>query len=389
MNFITFGGNIIMKKTLLIFVVLLLLATLNGVPFTSMGGFNIPSARVLPHKMMEVSVIGSGGQGLNGFEKETTETGGTVFDADQYDVTFAGMLNIGLYDRVEIAAIYDANHEVLANLKIQLFNETESRPAIAFGINNLFSPIKDFRDWDDEEMIDEDYWVVDENGPYAYMHPGDTLATRYSINEDYQYQDIDDYIENSWYFVISKSVVWADVPFLQSLGIDYLESVMHLGLGQGKFVGNVDFSKKFNGLFGGIEAKISDKFSAFAEIDGHNLNIGGSVSVKKLTVSAGMYRLEEVFNDVSADPKFALSVKYAIDAWSELKYDERNHIERTGTGTTSSVPSGRRTVRQGKKEVQEQTGANPLLQELEAIRAKRKEAEKELEAIKSLLEEEE
>ncbi len=371
-----------MKKTLLIFVVLLLLAALNGVPFTSMGGFNIPSARVLPHKMMEVSVIGSGGQGINGIEKDSTDTGQIVLDADQYDFTYAGMVNIGLYDRAELALIYDANHEFLANFKIQLFKETESRPAIAFGINNLFSPIKDFRDWDEDEMIDEEYWVVDSlQGNHYYDNQ------LYSVNEDYQYQDIDDYIENSWYFVISKSVVWADVPFLQNFGIDYLESVMHLGLGQGKFVGNVDFSKKFNGLFGGIEAKVSDLASVFAEIDGHNLNIGGSVSIKKWTISAGMYRLEEVFNDVESDPKFALSVKYAVDTWSELKYDERNAVE--GNTATSSVPSGRRTVRQGKKEVQEQSGGNPLLQELEAIRAKRKEAEKELEAIKSLLEEEE
>ncbi len=376
-----------MKKTLLIFVVLLLLATLNGVPFTSMGGFNIPSARVLPHKMMEVSVIGSGGQGINGIERDSTASGQIVFDAEQYDFTYASMINFGLFDRAEVALIYDANQEILGNFKIQLFNETEARPAIAFGINNLFSPIKDFRDWNDEEMIDEEYWVVDPSGKYSYTHPGDTLATHYSINDDYQYQDIDDYIENSWYFVISKSVVWADVPFLQNFGIDYLESVMHLGLGQGKFVGNVDFSKKFNGLFGGIEAKVSDLASVFAEIDGHNINVGGSLSIKKWTVSAGMYRLEEIFNDVESDPKFALSVKYAIDAWSELKYNERNAVE--STPGTSSVPSGRRTVRQGKKEVQEQSGDNPLLQELEAIRAKRKEAEKELEAIKSLLEEEE
>ncbi|MCD4651016.1 MAG: hypothetical protein K8S56_04430, partial [Candidatus Cloacimonetes bacterium] len=182
------------------------------------------------------------------------------------------------------------------------------------------------------------------------------------------------------YIVLSKSTVFRGVPVLGNV-----ESVLHLGLGRGRFVGNTETSKQLNGLFAGFEGKISNLITFMAEMDGHNVNAGFGLTVKNLTARVGFYRIEEINrDDISAEPRIALNLKYTFDQFSEIKYKERNQV--LPAAPSAGPTSGSRRVISDRQST-DQVGENPLLKELELIRQKRQQAEKELEEIKRTLQE--
>ena len=79
----------------------------------------------------------------------------------------------------------------------------------------------------------------------------------------------------------------------------------------------------------------------------------------------------------SSSTKLAINLKYTLDKFSELKAADKR--------MKTVAP---RTIHRTKPGVEEyDEGTNPLMDELEQIRKRRKQAEKELEEIRKLLQE--
>ncbi|MBC8416131.1 MAG: hypothetical protein H8E11_06850, partial [Candidatus Cloacimonetes bacterium] len=170
-----------MKKPILylICVILFYSVALFSMPYTTMGNINIPDAYVLPHMMIDLSYT-------NYFVSDDPNP-----DYDGYH--YAGNLRIGLFDRAEIGLVYTNTAGVYGNLKVRIISETETLPALSFGILNLFSSVSDFEKTD--------------------------------VPEEYDFTDPIDYIKNSPYLAVSKSlVIITGIPIM-----DYLETSFHFG----------------------------------------------------------------------------------------------------------------------------------------------------------------
>jgi len=341
-----------MKGRIFSVVVLVLLAgALQAMPYTCLGGMKVPSAYVLPHLMAEFSAVSYFGPGVSDAGWEQRPNGSYMAAEEQdFQFTYAGVFNFGLFDRIELGAAYTGNEMFLLNAKLQILYESETLPALSVGMDNLFSDITQ-EDRDDNKI---DY-------------------------SEYNFADPDDYTANSIYVVMSKSTVLRGLPFS-----NYLETILHLGFGQNRFEGNVEVSKQLGGLFGAVEIRPIQYLSLIAEMDGYNLNFGANIMYKNFEFGAGLYRIEEISRDEGdrTTPKFAINVRYTLDYFSEIKaagkYAQFNPV-------AEIRPDQRR-----QESVRRDTGAtgdNPLLEELEAIRAKRRQAERELEEIKRVLEE--
>jgi chaperonin cofactor prefoldin len=88
-------------------------------------------------------------------------------------------------------------------------------------------------------------------------------------------------------------------------------------------------------------------------------------------------------DDPNHGEKYALSIKYTLDTFSDIKASQRE-----GVGTVTVPPVQRKIVKTLPQTQTQQTyEANPLLEELRQIRERRKQAEKELEEIRKLLQE--
>ena len=352
-----------MKGRIFIVVVLLLAAgMLQAIPFTCLGGVKVPSAYVLPHMMAEISAVSYFGPGVDELTYRT-DTVQPFIPEDEQDLqfTYAAVFNFGLFNRLELGAVYTGNEKFLLNAKAQLLYENEAMPALSVGIDNLFSDITQ-----DDEDLKFDPAAGADNEEWATYH------------EDNDFANTDMYTANSVYVVMSKSTLLRGLPFS-----DYLETIIHLGFGSNRFKGNVELSKQLGGLFGAIEIRPVPYMSFIAEMDGYNVNIGADFMYRNLEVRAGLYRIEELGRDESGRtmPNFALNLRYTLDYFSEIKA--------AGKYAQFSPATDIRPDQRRREEVRRDTGAqgdNPLLEELEAIRAKRRQAEQELEEIKRVLE---
>ena len=335
--------GVIMKKTILYLICVMLFysVTLLSMPYSTMGNINIPDAYVLPHKMVDFSYT-------NYFVSDgnlswISDTTGTSTRYNEYD--YAGGIRIGLFDRAEIGLIYTNTAGVFGNLKVRIISETETLPALSFGILNLFSSVSDFE--------------------------------KETIPEKYDFTDPIDYVKNSPYLVVSKSlVIITGIPIM-----DYLETSFHFGMGQRKFHGKGETVKGFGGTFGGIDVKPSRYWGFDLEFDSQNLNFGLNGFYKNFTLRVGMYELEDYMGMKGDDgsQKLAINLKYTLDHFSEMKASEKrkktiSHRSRSMERTTPDVETY-------------DEDSNPLRDELEQIRKRRKQAEKELEEIRKLLQE--
>ncbi len=331
--------------------VLVLAGSLNAVPFTCLGYMKVPTGYVLPHLMGEVSVVGYVGPNVQDYSTKTSDTGVEVKELNDTQFTYSAAVNYGFFDRVDLGLVYAAVGDGMfyANIKAQLIYESETMPAVSIGLDNMFSGFKDsYRD-DDEDTTED--------------------------RLDYQFADRDDYTEYSPYIVLSKATI------LRGLTVfDQLETVITLGWGQNRFEGNKAISKRLGGMFGAIEFKPFPYLSVVGEMDGYNFNAALNFTYQNYEARVGFYRIEE---SGKRDPKLALNLKYTLDVLSEVKAAGKN---KRYSPTAEIVPErrGSRVMRK----TTESTGENPLLEELEAIRAKRRQAEKELEEIRKVLEEE-
>lgn len=332
-----------MKKRVLLLLSILFLFNiiLFSMPYSSLGNINIPDAYVLPHLMADVSYVNFFVSDGVIFQEDVTEP----LQEGMYD--FAASVRVGLFDRGELGIVYTSTAGIYGNLKLRLINETETLPALSFGLINLFSSVSDF---DKTEL------------------PG----------LGYEFTDPSDYISNSPFIVVSKSlVIITGMP-----AMDYLETSFHFGMGQRRFQGKGETVKDFAGVFGGFDIKPSRYWGFDFEWDSQNINFGLNGFYKNFTLRAGMYEVED-FLGIKGDKgskKYALNIKYTLDKFSELKASEKRK---------KTVASKQRAMRKVSPDTEEtyDEDSNPLHDELEQIRQRRKQAEKELEEIRKLLQE--
>lgn len=331
-----------MRKLIFVCLLIYTSAVLLAIPYTSLGNINIPDAYTLPHLMSEVS-----------FTNYVVQDYPAYGDED-YHYNLAGAINFGLFNRGEVGIVAGNNDLIYANLKVRLINETESIPAIAFGLDNAFSRMGDF-----------------DNGL-----PEADLA------------DPGDYIKNSPYFVVSKSIL-----FLTNFGfMPELEAVFHFGMGKRKFEGKGETVKHASGIFVGSDFRMSQYVGMNIEFDSQNINMGINAYFKNITLRAGLFELEDYFNikDKNSGNKFAVNVKYTIDNFSSVKAGNKDSYQRD-ISTTSSPRRNQTTNRADYRQAADEPANendDALLNELRKITERRKEAEKELEEIRKLLQEE-
>lgn len=323
------------KRVLLVFAIICLFNMIMfAMPYSTMGNINIPDAYILPHLMADVSYV-------NYYVVDGVVPGGA------YD--YATSVRIGLFDRGELGIVYTSTAGVFGNLKLRLISETETLPALSFGMLNLFSNVSDF-DKDDTGLLE---------------------------SED-EYDDRVDYISNSPFLVISKSlVIITGIPVM-----DYLETSFHFGMGQRRFQGKGDIVIDFAGVFWGMDIKPSRFWGFDLEWDSQNINFGLNAFYKNFTLRAGLYEVEDFFGikGDGSSRKYALNIKYTLDRFSELKASEKRK---------KTIATHQRAMKKVTPETEEtyDEDANPLHEELELIRQRRKQAEKELEEIRKLLQE--
>lgn len=316
------------KFGFVIVLVLLSLTMLGAMPYLCLGNINIPDAYVLPNKMVDFGYV-------NYFVSDGHVYGDADYDA--YD--YGGYLRFGILDRAELAVVYTNTADVFGELKLQIISETESIPALSVGVSNLFSSVDDF-ELDDPTL-------------------------------DYEFTDPSDYIKNSPYIVVSKSLVLiTGIP-----RIDYLETSFHGGVGVRKYLAKGETMKNMSGIFGGIDVKPSKYWGMDLEMDAHNINIGINAFYKNFSLRCGLYELEDYLGakDGGGSKKVAINLNYTLDSFSDIKVTEDRKKTKSADSLHNVSPTGT------------QEGKNALKEELEQIRQRRKQAEKELDEIRELL----
>jgi hypothetical protein len=347
-----------MNKFFMLVIVLIFAATsLFGVPYTSLGHVNTPDAYIMPHKMLELSytsfIVADARLG------NSIESSNVTFDTDNIG-NFVASVRYGLANRFEVGFVYSSDKIYFGNLKIKIVHETETIPAISFGLTNIFSGVEMWERSDDPSMTDA-----------------------MNLNSQYEITDPIDYIQNSPYLAITKSVVLVTgIP-----GMDYLETSFYGGIGLRRFQGPGLIVKNTQGIFGGIDLKPNNYVGLTLEWDTQNINLGINGYYKNLTLRMGLYELEDYFNIKRFDDdgirnsstKFAVNLKLAIDKFSDVKYNERNkvHVIKQRPKKTKYTP-----------EYPEYDAAESTLsEELKQIRERRRQAEQELDEIRRLLQE--
>lgn len=327
----------------LVFVVSFILFTLSlacAMPYTIMGNINAPDAYILPNKMVDVGFINYFAYDAMVETDADEDTLSTSISDQVDDIDFGGYLRYGLMDRAEVALYYASTAGLYGEAKVRLIVETESLPALSIGVANLFSEVDDT----DKNEVDE-------------------------------FPDRQDYIKNSPYIVVSKSlVIVTGIP-----GFDYLETSFHGGIGTRRFAGKGSLTENASGLFWSTDIKPSKYWGMNIEFDSQNINIGANVYYKNFALRVGMYELEDYFG-IKGDKSsniFAANLVYTLDQFSDIKISEQRNKVIAPKAITST------TAKPSPQSYEE--GSNPLREELELIRQRRKQAEKELEEIRKLL----
>jgi len=167
-------------------------------------------------------------------------------------------------------------------------------------------------------------------------------------------------------------------------------------MGKRKFEGKGDVTKHASGIFAGSDIRFSRLLGMNAEFDSKNLNLGVNVYFKNLTVRAGVFELEYWFGvkdngefNVSGN-KFAINIKYTIDNFSSVKAGNKDSYQRDIASTSKPKKKQAASLPEYLQATDETADENEdaLLNELRKITERRKEAEKELEEIRKLLQEE-
>jgi hypothetical protein len=317
-----------MKKTVLFVCTLLLaIASLNAVPYTTMGFVRTPDAYVLPHKAADITLT-------NYFRRENSSFTGNA----SYEYVPMGMLNIGLFNRVELG-VWGGDKLGFANVKVKVIEETNVIPQVAVGADNLFSPVKE-----DARNI--------KPGQDFFSNPDNSF-----------------YEKNSPYVVFSKTSILKGMA-----GIKLLESTISVGVGRNKFRGQAPIAKRFEGIFGSITVKPQKNVALTFENDGFNLNLGAQYSYKNFAIKVAYVGIEEQENN-----RIGIGLSYLFDKYADAKrrpslfMDEESDSSK-GSESIISPTKGR------------DINANrDLLEELKKLREQREQSQKVLDELKNQL----
>jgi len=269
-----------MKRFLLFVIVLLSFSLLSSIPYTCQGVLNVPKAYVLPSGMFDIAYTMYGVNDKDGFND------------DDFHFLHAGILNVGLFDLGEIGIVALSEDVYYGNFKIKILHEKLEIPALAFGMENVFSKF-------DQKGSN----LFEENLP-----------------------DRNDYIKNSPYLAASKSgLILTDIA-----GLSKIELLLSVGIGWRKFHGKGSIVKHAVGRFGSLDVRFSDRFGITAQYDAHNINLGLSYLYKNLQVSAGIIELEDYWA-VKHEHfyKIGLNLKYTFDFLSDVKINKYNEYHFT------------------------------------------------------------
>jgi hypothetical protein len=326
-----------MKKYVIFLTLVLALSVLQAIPISNLGNIRVPNAYVMPGNMLTVS-YGSY------FAANDWHSSFVHVNVDslrhQYKYNWDGMINFGLVNRAEVGVVLSEHGVYTANAKLKILEETVRLPAITIGVDNLFSKV-----------------------------PAETHGTTGTYGSSKNVWEPDMYERNSFYGAITKSSVVRGLGFA-----NYLETIITLGVGNNRFVGQNELSQKIKGVFVAIEAKPSPSWAVIGEMDGYNLNAGIKAMYKNFNGQFSMMELEQ-FQSL----RIALNVGYTFDKYVTTK---RPNVLFGLEGGQQEF-AGRRTV----TNPEELKQSNELLDELRMIREKREQAEKELGEIKKILQE--
>ncbi len=271
----------VIKRLLLVLICIFIVSSISAIPYTCQGGINIPKAYVLPSGMFDIAYTMYGVRDNDGFQN------------DKLNIMHAGILNIGLFDLGEIGIVAMSRNVYYGNCKIKILQEKLEIPALAIGVENIFSKF----DFEDQNLFAEGL------------------------------PDRNDYTKNSPYIVASKSAL-----LLTDIGwMSQVELVLTVGVGWRKFHAKGNLVKIATGRFWGLDVRLSDRFGFNFEFDAHNFNTGLSVFYKNLELNAGIFELEDYWGMKGGEHfyKFAFNIKYTFDNLSEVKINKYNEYHFT------------------------------------------------------------
>ncbi len=310
-----------MKKPILVIIALIMMQFLIASPYSSENSLGIRTAYILPHKMFDVS--------LSGLYYQT--------DSDREEGLFyGGTVNYGIKNRLQLGLMAMNEDLITANFKYAVVHESMRNPAIAIGIENLFSDIK-------------------YTNPESHTDLPDAFT----------------YVKATPYFVASKTAVIRGLPLSKAL-----ETTLNIGLGSRGYDTRGEKDQYFMGFFGGLQIRPAQNLTLIGEMRGANLNMGMSYDFGNLKATIGLISVEDNTKDnASFTGDFALT--YIFDKYSEVKNKDHRAFQtgKTATGEQLYVSPERTDA------------ADMLKEELRKIQERRERAEKELDEIKNLMKE--
>lgn len=276
--------------------------------FQPSGLIDMPTARILPHRVPVISTSFSMYSSATQFHSKGSET-----------------LNLGLFDWAEVGFFAESEQKFAGAVKIRVAEEGRFMPDLAIGVQNLFGP-------DDISEYGQDFWYADGQA-------------------------------NSCYMVMSKRVNW----------LPELDMSFHAGIGSGRFRGVQTTSNGTQGVFIGMEAWVTDHVRLSFEEDGADGNLGASFYFNETFAahvalsefeSAFHYDRDPSSNDPKVHPKVVVAMNYTFDFLRPPLARKQSKI----------------------REIQRQQEENRvLLDELEGLRARRRDAEARIEAYRAAL----
>jgi len=316
------------KVFLSLLVLAVALGVIEAVPFQTIGMLRTPDAYILPNRAAEAQ-----------FTSYMRRIG------EGADIEFIpiGMLNVGILNRAELGFFYgDEVH--FFNVKVKVIDETVTVPQVSIGVDNIFSPIR------------EDAAKIPAGADFA-DHPDNSFYER-----------------NSLYVVFSKQSVLRGF-----FGIPEISALLNAGWGQNRFQGQVDRSKRLNGLFASIEFAPIQNMAALGEFDGQDLNMGVKYSYRNFSAKIGYQAIEDLFKDypTGENKRFAFSISYLFDQFAGARRRPTLPIEGGLPGQQQAQVEQVVDPQQGV-----QTSADQILEELRRIRESREQAQKVLDELR-------
>jgi hypothetical protein len=254
-----------MKKIILsVFVLVAIVGMVQAAPFQTMGLLRTPDAYVIPHKSAHLTLVGY------------------YRNVDEEEFIPYGMLGVGLFNRLQLDG-FAGDDIYFMNAKVKLIPETLYIPQISVGMDNIFSTVNVQR-------------AQDYNDPSEYS---------WADNPDKC-----DYEHFSPYVVASKQAV-----------IGGLSWMFNLGGGANRFTGQTSRSRVFSGMFASLEVSPTNNLSFQGEFDGQDFNVGLKYSLGNYSFKVAAQAVENYAknNGLENTHRIGFGVTYLFDKFAEGK----------------------------------------------------------------------